>query len=75
MSRKRSKYPKIFCHYCKLEIEDKENSIECDKCENVYHMLCTQLDKRRYERLLRSNVDVFVCMLLIVIQLKKNCLI
>lgn len=52
----------ILCGQCKLVVkENEEDFIECDKCRNIYHVICTSLDKRRYEYLLKHDKEEFVC--------------
>lgn len=61
-SRRSVKKAKIICGQCRMEVkEEKEDSIECDKCAKTFHVLCTKLDKRQYEHLLKNNNDEYVC--------------
>lgn len=41
--------------------ENKEESIECDKCGRIFHAVCTKLDKRQYDRLLKNSEEEYVC--------------
>lgn len=53
---------KIVCAHCKLDInEDKDDYIECDKCSKLYHIICTKLDKKQYEHLLKHEEDEYIC--------------
>ncbi|KAI8116852.1 hypothetical protein CVS40_11146 [Lucilia cuprina] len=61
-SRRSIKNTIIICGQCKLEVkEEKENSIECDKCGKIFHVICTKLDKRQYEQLLKNQEEEYVC--------------
>lgn len=61
-SRKSVNNKKIICVQCRMEVkEETEDSIECDKCCKVLHVMCAKLDKRRYEQLLKDANEVFVC--------------
>lgn len=62
-TRSRSaKSKKIVCAQCKLEIDEKEeDAIECDKCERKFHVMCTMLDKRQYDYLVKHNDDEYAC--------------
>lgn len=52
----------IFCGQCKLVVkEDEEDFIECDKCSKVYHVVCTTLDKRKYEYLVKHEKEEYIC--------------
>lgn len=60
-SRRSIKNNKLICVQCKLEIEEDEENIECDKCNKNLHVVCTTLDKRQYEHLLKNESEEFVC--------------
>lgn len=61
-SRKSVNNKKTICAQCRMEVkEETEDSIECDKCCKVFHVMCTKLDKRQYEQLLKNNSQEFVC--------------
>lgn len=61
-SRRSLKNKKIICAQCKLCIvEENEESIECDKCNKNFHVVCTSLDKRQFEYLLKNEREEFVC--------------
>lgn len=51
----------ILCGQCKLQVEEEDDSIQCDKCSNIYHALCTELDKRQYDHLLKNDKEEYVC--------------
>lgn len=52
---------KVICTQCNLEIKDDDEFIECDKCSKKYHVVCTALNKREYEYLLKHEEEEFVC--------------
>lgn len=61
-SRKSVNNKKIICAQCRMEVkEETEDSIECDKCCKVFHVMCTKLDKRQYDQLLKNCNEEFVC--------------
>lgn len=61
-SRRSVKSKKIVCIQCKIEINEKEeDAIECDKCEKKFHVICTMLDKRQYDYLVKHNDEEFIC--------------
>ncbi|KAI8114851.1 hypothetical protein CVS40_12823 [Lucilia cuprina] len=51
---------KILCGQCKLLIEE-DGRIQCDKCSNTYHDICTTLDKRQFDQLLQNESDEYIC--------------
>lgn len=51
----------VICSQCKLEVEEEDDFIECDKCAKKFHVLCTTLDKRGYKYLLDHESEEFVC--------------
>lgn len=59
--RRSVKINKINCGQCKLAVEEEEENIECDKCEKLYHVLCTSLNKPQYEYLLKHEKEEYVC--------------
>lgn len=59
--RRSIKTNKIICNQCSLEIAEEEEFIECDKCIKKFHVVCTNLDKRRYEYLLKHESEEYVC--------------
>lgn len=53
---------KTICGQCKLEVKkEREDNIECDKCAKIFHVLCTKMDKRQFERLCENDEEEFVC--------------
>lgn len=60
-NRRSARVNKIICGKCKLEIKEEEESIECDKCTKQYHVLCTRLDKRQYEHLVKHPNEEYAC--------------
>lgn len=61
-SRKSINRKKVICMQCKGEVkEETEDSIECDKCCKAFHVMCTKLDKRQYEQLLKKTDEEYVC--------------
>lgn len=61
-SRRSVKNTKTLCGQCRMIVkEDKEENIECDKCGKIFHALCTKLDKRQYDRLLKNSEEEYVC--------------
>lgn len=53
---------KLNCDQCKLQIiEEKEEFIECDKCNKSFHSQCTKIDKRQFEYLLKNESVMFTC--------------
>ncbi|XP_075162048.1 uncharacterized protein LOC142234760 [Haematobia irritans] len=59
--RRSIKTKKIFCVECKLEVEKSDESIECDKCNNTFHVVCTELNKRQFNHLMEHEEDEFEC--------------
>lgn len=60
--RRSGKINEIFCGQCKLVVNEEEDDfIECDQCSKIYHVLCTKLDKRKYEHLLKHTTEEYVC--------------
>lgn len=50
------------CSQCNLVVNEEEDDfIVCDKCNKIYHVVCTQLDKRKYEFFLQHEDEEFVC--------------
>lgn len=50
------------CGQCNLMVnEEEEDFIECDKCANIYHVICTTLDKRQYNFFLQHEDKEYVC--------------
>lgn len=62
-SNRRSMKPnKKNCSQCNLVVNEEEDDfIVCDKCNKIYHVVCTQLDKRKYEFFLQHENAEFVC--------------
>lgn len=61
-SRKSINNKKIICAQCRIGVkEETDDSIECDKCCKVFHVMCTKLDKRKYDQLLKNQNEEFVC--------------
>lgn len=61
-SRRSTQNSSETCLQCKLVVNEKEEDcIECDKCNNLFHVVCTKLDKRKYEYLLNNKSKEFVC--------------
>lgn len=59
---RRSMKIKNLCSQCNMELEeDDEEVIGCDKCDKKYHVVCTTLDKRKYEYLLNHESEEYVC--------------
>ncbi|XP_037826358.1 uncharacterized protein LOC119614290 [Lucilia sericata] len=52
---------KLFCTQCNLEIEESDESIDCDKCNKTFHVVCTLLNKRQFNHLLANEKEEFVC--------------
>lgn len=59
--RRSSKITKV-CGQCNLHVNESEDeSIECDKCAQIFHVICTNLDKRQYQYLLQNAEEDFFC--------------
>lgn len=52
---------KNVCVECKLEVDEDEESIDCDKCNNSFHVVCTKLNKKQFRHLLAHEDEEFVC--------------
>lgn len=52
---------KLFCGQCEMEVKENEDNIDCDKCAKCYHALCTSLNKRQFEHLLKNESEEYVC--------------
>lgn len=52
---------KTICVQCKLQVLDNDDSIQCDACEKTFHSLCTKLDKRQYEKLVKNSSLTYNC--------------
>lgn len=52
---------KTICVQCNLQVEEEDESIQCDKCAKIFHNICTTLDKRQYEHLLQNERDEYIC--------------
>lgn len=52
---------KIICGQCKLQVLDEEDAIQCDACEKTLHSVCTKLDKREYEKLIKNESLQYNC--------------
>lgn len=59
--RRSLKINKLFCGQCNLEVEEEEEFIQCDTCEKNFHVVCTSLDKPKYEYLLKHESQEFIC--------------
>lgn len=61
-SRRSVKKNKTLCGQCRMVVEEaKDDNIECDKCGKIFHALCTKLDKRQYDQLLKNSEEEYVC--------------
>lgn len=61
-SRRSIKNKKVLCGQCRMEVkEDKEDIIECDKCERMFHVVCAKLDKRQFDHLLKNKDEEYIC--------------
>lgn len=56
---------KVLCRQCNLQVLDNEDAIQCDACEKTLHSLCTKLDKRQYEKLVKNTSIEYKCHLCI----------
>ena len=39
------------CGICKLEVNDNDDSVQCDLCDRWNHINCVEFNKRKYEKL------------------------
>ena len=39
------------CGVCKLEVNDHDDTIQCDLCDRWNHVNCVEINKRKYEKL------------------------
>ena len=39
------------CGVCKLEVNDNDDSVQCDLCDRWNHINCVEINKRKYEKL------------------------
>ena len=52
------------CPNCKLNCLEETDCINCDKCFNWYHFSCTNLSKKDFNTLCRTNKHIFVQLML-----------
>ena len=57
------------CPNCKLNCLEETDCINCDRCFNWYHLSCTNLSKKDFNTLCRTN-GIFLCNLCLT---KQNC--
>lgn len=60
-SRQSLNKKKINCDQCQFQVLDDEDSIQCDACERTLHSVCTKMDKRQYEKLLKNTSLRYEC--------------
>lgn len=52
---------KVLCAQCKTQVMESEDSMQCDVCEKTLHTLCTKLDKKQIEKLIKNTSLEFKC--------------
>lgn len=60
-SRRSIANKRLVCSECKLEIEENEGTIDCDKCNKSFHAVCTKLNKKEFNHLLVHEEEEYVC--------------
>lgn len=45
---------KITCLQCKTQVLDSEDAVQCDACNKTLHSVCTKMDKKEIEKLLKK---------------------
>lgn len=61
-SRRSIASKKIPCNLCKKEIkEDCDDYIQCDICKKDYHFVCSDLNRREFDRLLKNESELYSC--------------
>lgn len=60
-SRRSVNNKKIICGQCELTVQENEGSIDCDKCNKSFHVVCTRLNKRQFNHLLAHEDEDFFC--------------
>lgn len=60
-SRKSLNKNKIICAQCKMQILESDDSMQCDACERTLHTLCTKLDKKQVDKLVKDHSLEYKC--------------
>lgn len=53
---------KIICKQCKTQVLESDESLQCDVCEKTLHALCSKLDKKQYDMLIKNPSLEYKCM-------------
>lgn len=61
-SRRSIASKKMICNQCKKEIKEEcDDYIQCDKCKKDYHFVCSDLNRREFDRLLKNESEQYSC--------------
>lgn len=60
-ARKSLNKNKITCLQCKTPILENEDSMQCDVCEKTLHSVCTKLDKKEIDKLVKDLTLEYKC--------------
>ncbi|KAI8117950.1 hypothetical protein CVS40_10314 [Lucilia cuprina] len=52
---------KVICKQCKTEILESDEALECDVCKKILHALCSKVDKKQYENLIKNPSLEYEC--------------
>src|SRR5271163_1809746 len=47
------------CHVCKSKVNQKQKALECEICEDWFHIECCNIQKKTYDSLLDDAANTF----------------
>lgn len=52
---------KTICIQCKTQVLESDEALECDSCQKTLHSLCSKLDKKQYDKLVKNPSLEYKC--------------
>lgn len=52
---------KIICVQCKTQVLESDDAFQCDACKKTLHSVCTKMDKKRIDKLLKDPSLEYEC--------------